>query len=76
MTNKILRPREILPLLKAHADKHYEEDGWDVFVECYTDEERLKMIGRCFTLAGAIKKIGKDLKDYDDHRKEIQATTF
>ncbi|MFE2104326.1 hypothetical protein ACFXAF_00380 [Kitasatospora sp. NPDC059463] len=30
---------ELIEAVKAHADKHYDEGGWDVVVECYTDRE-------------------------------------
>lgn len=29
----------MIAAVKAHAKAHYSEDGWDVIVECYEDEE-------------------------------------
>ena len=28
--------------IKEYAETHYEDGGWDTFVECYTDEELLE----------------------------------
>jgi hypothetical protein len=30
---------ELVAAVKAHAHKHYEDGGWDVIVECYSDKE-------------------------------------
>ena len=47
----------ILEAVKAHAQKHYNEDGWDFIVECYTDKELTELIGKCKTVDAAIKKV-------------------
>ncbi len=30
---------QLVEAVKAHALEHYNDGGWDVIVECYTDEE-------------------------------------
>lgn len=47
---------QFLEQLKAHAIAHYNEDAWDVIVECYTDHELAALVGRASTLQGAIRK--------------------
>ena len=50
---------ELLEQVKAYASDHYEE-GYDVFVEAYTDEELREAMGpRTNTLRGAIRKLHK-----------------
>jgi len=48
----------LLDQVKQHCLKNYDE-GFDVFVECYSDAELLEEIGAARTLAGAIKKLSK-----------------
>ena len=31
--------------IMKHAEEHYEEGGWDVIVECYTEGELVNMMG-------------------------------
>jgi len=59
--------------VKAHARKHYEEGGWDYVIECYSDAEIAATIAGATTIAGAIRKIGKVLKDRADYRADIEA---
>lgn len=48
--------RELLAEVKAYAMEHYEQ-GWDVFVEAYTDDELNEAIGKATTLRGALYKL-------------------
>lgn len=36
--------QELVKVVKAHALAHYEDGGWDVIVECWTDEEILQVL--------------------------------
>ena len=49
---------EIVAAVRKHAEANYERGGWDVLVECYSDEDILEELGRCRTVGGAIRKIG------------------
>ena len=62
--------------VKKHALDHYEEDGWDVVVECFSDEEISEIIQRARTKKGAIEKMYQVIKPIADHRSEIEATIF
>lgn len=30
---------QLVEVVKTHAQEHYEDGGWDVLVECYSDAE-------------------------------------
>ena len=62
--------------VKKYALEHYEEDGWDVVVECFSDEEIGEIIQRARTKKGAIEKMSKSIRPLADHRSEIEATIF
>jgi hypothetical protein len=68
--------KEMVDAVKAHAVEHYEEDGWDYLVECYSNEEVEELIGKCRTVSGAIKKVAKIMKIKGDYRDDIQATAW
>ena len=62
--------------IKAFALANYNKDGWDIVVECYSDDEIFELTGGCKTAQQAIEKIGRIVKDQDEYRKDIQATAF
>lgn len=37
MTTEDITVEQLVAYVKAHALAHYEDGGWDVVVECYTD---------------------------------------
>ena len=43
---------EIIQGVKDHAMAHYEDGGWDVVVECYTDDEIVDYLERHATYPG------------------------
>lgn len=48
--------QDLVEAVKAHATDHYNDGGWDVIVECWTDEELAAQIGRARTIKGALAK--------------------
>ena len=62
--------------IKAYAIAHYETDGWDYVVECYSDDEIAGIIKNCRTEKGAIKTMRAHVKPRADYRAEIQAEAF
>jgi len=40
--------------VKAHALEHYNDGGWDVLVECWSDEELAEVVGKKRTLRSAL----------------------
>lgn len=69
---------EMVAAVKAYAESHYNEGGWDTIVECYDDRELASEImqGKCQTNEEAIAYVGRGCKVYDDYRKDIQAEAF
>lgn len=48
--------------IKAFAIANYNRDGWDIVVECYSDEEIYELTARCKTAEQAIEKVGHMVK--------------
>jgi len=46
---------ELVEAVKRHAEANYDR-GWDVIVECYTDEEIAEVIGRSRKLPAILRK--------------------
>ena len=64
----------LINAVRKHAINNYEQDGWDVLVECYADGDILELIrdANASTVEEAIASVRKTLKIYDDHRAEIR----
>ena len=62
--------------VKDYALAHYETDGWDYVVECYSDAEIADVIKTARTPAGAIKMMRAQVKPRADYRADIQAEAF
>ena len=69
-------PQELIDAVKQHANKHYEEDGWDYVAETMDDLEIAQYISDATTPEEAIAKMYDLVKMLDTHRKEIQSTAF
>jgi hypothetical protein len=52
---------EKVAAVRTHAYKHYE-DGWDVVIECWDDEEILERVGKAETPEGCVKKLAPIVK--------------
>lgn len=62
--------------LRQHATVHYTEDGWDILVECWTDEYINDIIGDAKTYEEAVVTVSNMLSVMDGFRKEIQAEAY
>jgi hypothetical protein len=62
--------------LRQHATVHYTEDGWDILVECWSDEYIYEIINDCKTYEEAVIACSDTLSVMDGFRKEIQAEAF
>lgn len=47
--------QKIVDAVKAHALAHYNDGGWDVIVEAWTDQEIAEVIGQACTVHGALQ---------------------
>ena len=59
--------------VKRHARANYDMSGWDVLVECYSDDDILDLIGRARTAKGAIRAAGQIMKRHNEQRAEAVA---
>ena len=57
--------------LRQHATVHYTEDGWDILVECWTDEYINEIIGRAKTYEEAVIAVSEVLSAMDGYRQEV-----
>ncbi len=69
---------EMVAAVKAHAEKHYNESGWDYVVECGDDAEILSVIAEenVSTVEAAIAAVGEIVALLDERRRDIEATSF
>jgi hypothetical protein len=68
--------QELIDAVRAYSIAHYEKDGWDYVVECYSDAQIADIIKTARTAAGAIKMVRAEVKPRDNFRAEIQAEAF
>lgn len=57
--------------IRQHATVHYTEDGWDILVECWTDEYINEIIGRAKTYEEAVIVASELLSVMNGFRQEI-----
>ena len=62
--------------IRQHATIHYTEDGWDILVECWTDEYIAEHYRGCKTYEEAVVAISNVLATMDGYRSEVQAEAF
>lgn len=54
--------------LRQHALVHYNEDGWDILVECWDDAYILEHMRDCKTYEEAVVTVGNALRVMDSWR--------
>lgn len=62
--------------VKAHAVDNYEDNGWDIVVECYADDEIEMVTRKAVDAEQAIALMQAWVKPQSDYRAEIQAEAF
>lgn len=63
---------ELIAKVREYALANYEQ-GWDVVVETYEDDEIAKVIGKVRTVQGAVDRMAKAIEPYNERRSEVQA---
>lgn len=58
--------------LKNHAIAHYAEDGWDILVECWTDEDVAEELAKHNSYEEAVIAISAVLSIIADVREDTQ----
>lgn len=59
--------------IRQHATVHYTEDGWDILVECWTDEFIDEIISDCRTYEEAVIVVSQVLSVMDGFRRDVEA---
>lgn len=69
---------QIAEAVMQHAEKHYNENGWDYIVECFSIGDIVRELTECnvSTLPEAIKEMGEYAGLLDERRTDIQSTIF
>jgi len=69
---------EMVEAVKAHANAHWDEDGWDEIAEGYEDREIAEVITRAevTTVAEAISELHEIAKLLKERGDEIRATAW
>ena len=69
---------DIIAAVKSHAVAEYEVEGWDFFVECYTDKDYRTAIieNKLDTEEKALAWFGKLGRCLNERRNAIQAEIF
>jgi hypothetical protein len=62
---------ELIEVVKQHAVNNYETDGWDILVECWSDEEIGYWIEDAHSEWQAITLVSGVLKSMNERRMEI-----
>ena len=62
--------------VKAHALKNYESDGWDIVVECWSDDEILEVVEGANSVTAAIKRMKKEVSPVDEQRRAVRNEIF
>ena len=64
---------ELIRAVRDHAEKNYVKEGWDFLVECWSDDDIVKAMGKVRSAKSAIAACKRELRILDDHRKEQTA---
>jgi hypothetical protein len=69
----------LINAVKAHAMANYDNAGWDIVIEAYSDSELAELVQSCRTAKGAIARVADMLSIYTErrshHRAEAAAAT-
>lgn len=68
--------QELIDAVQEHAHDHYNEGGWDVVVECYSDEMIEEVIAGATTPAEAIAKFAPLVDVWADRQADAINSAF
>jgi hypothetical protein len=68
--------RELVDAVKAYAGQYWNDDGWDIVVEAFDDEEVAEAIGSATDEEEAIANVRAIAKTLASHRDDIRAEIF
>jgi hypothetical protein len=61
---------ELIRAVRDHAEKNYVKEGWDFLVECWSDDDIVKVMGKVRSAKSAIAACKRELHILDDQREE------
>ena len=67
---------ELVEFIKTYALRHYEDGGWDVIVECYSDADIAEVIGKATTQAGALTAFSHIIDVFSDRQADARNSAF
>lgn len=70
------RRTALVAKVREHAERHYNRNGWDFLVECWSDADILEQIGKASTLHAAISACRNTCMALDDRRRESKAEAY
>lgn len=68
--------KALVEAVKRHATEHYNDGGWDVIVECWSDDELAHTIRGAKTVRGALRKVGTIVSVYADRQADAENSAF
>lgn len=68
--------QQLVQDVKVFALDHYNDGGWDVIVECWSDAEIADQIGKATTLKGALKKFEFLVDVWSDQQADAINSVF
>lgn len=68
--------RELIAAVRRHAERHYGQNGWDILVECWDDQDIACAIGGATSEMIAVMRCSSVLSAVDEYRSEIMATEW
>lgn len=71
MSEKIL-----IDAVRTYATKHYNRDGWDYLVECWSDEDIAQAIAGANTVSRAIAMCKRTVSLMDEMRSSVMSEAF
>jgi hypothetical protein len=57
--------------IREHAATHYEEDGWDILVETWMDEDIIEVIDECESYEEAVYVLVDILSTINEYRQDM-----
>ena len=67
---------ELIQQIRAYAEDHYTDGGWDVLVECWSDDDIAQCFGRSWTFTGALTKVAAIMSIYADRQADAINSAF
>lgn len=70
--------KELVEKLKRHALDHYEDGGWDVIIECFTDEEIAEQLteDKVVTFEDALASFKDQIDVWSDRQADARNSQF